>query len=69
MKTFGIVLIVVGLIMLFVPGIDFTTREKVIDAGPIQVSADKKNSVAWPTYAGGIVTAAGIAIVFLGRKK
>lgn len=69
MKTFGIILVIVGLAMLFVPGFDFTTREKVIDAGPIQVSADKKNEVAWPTYAGGIVTVAGIALIFLGKKK
>lgn len=69
MKTLGIVLIVVGIIMLFVPGIDFTTREKVIDAGPIQVSADKENNVNWPTYAGGIVTAAGLVLVFMSRKK
>lgn len=69
MKTFGIVLVVLGLVMLFVPGIVFTTKEKVIDAGPIQVSAEKENRIAWPTYAGGIVTVAGIALVFLGRRK
>ena len=69
MKTFGIVLIVVGIVMLFVPSIDFTTREKVIDAGPIQVSANKKNEIAWPTYAGGIVAAAGVVILVVGKKK
>lgn len=69
MKTFGIVLVVVGIVMLFVPSIDFTTREKVIDAGPIQVSADKKNEVAWPTYAGGIVAAVGVVMVLAAKKK
>lgn len=69
MRIFGIVLIVVGLIMLFVPGIDFTTREKVIDAGPIQVTADKKNEIGWPTYAGGVVAAAGLILVVISRKK
>lgn len=69
MRTFGIVLIIIGLIMLFVPGIDFTTKENVIDAGPIQVSADKKNEIGWPTYAGGIVAAIGLGLVIIGRKK
>ena len=69
MRTFGIVLIIIGLIMLFVPGIDFTTKEKVIDAGPIQVSADKKNEIGWPTYAGGVVAAVGLVLVVVGRKK
>lgn len=69
MRIFGIVLIIVGLIMLFVPGIDFTTKEKVIDAGPIQVTADKKNEIGWPTYAGGVVAAVGLVLVVVGRKK
>ncbi len=69
MKTFGIVLIVVGLIMLFVPGFDFITKEKVIDAGPIQVTADKKNEIGWPTYAGGVVAAIGVVLVFAAKKK
>lgn len=69
MKTFGIVLIVIGLIMLFVPGFDFITKEKVIDAGPIQVTADKKNEIGWPTYAGGVVAAIGVVLVFVAKKK
>lgn len=69
MKTFGIVLIVVGLIMLFIPGFDFITKEKVIDAGPIQVTADKKNEIGWPTYAGGVVAAIGVVLVFAAKKK
>ncbi|MFN3996227.1 hypothetical protein [Algoriphagus sp.] len=69
MRTFGIVLIVVGLIMLFVPGFDFITREKVIDAGPIQVTADKKNEIGWPTYAGGVVAAIGLVLVITAKKK
>lgn len=69
MRIFGIVLIIVGLIMLFVPEIDFTTKEKVIDAGPIQVTADKKNEIGWPTYAGGVVAAVGLVLVVVGRKK
>jgi hypothetical protein len=69
MRTFGIVLIVVGLIMLFVPGFDFITKEKVIDAGPIQVTANKKNEIGWPTYAGGVVAAIGVVLVFAAKKK
>lgn len=69
MRIFGIVLIVIGLIMLFVPGFDFTTREKVIDAGPIQVTADKKNEIGWPTYAGGVVAAVGLVLVVAAKKK
>lgn len=69
MRTLGIVLTVIGLIMLFVPGFDFITKEKVIDAGPIQVTADKKNEIGWPTYAGGVVAVIGVVLIFAAKKK
>lgn len=69
MRILGIVLLIAGIVMLFVPGISFTTKEKVIDAGPIELSADKKHDLSWPTYAGGIVSAAGLALVVFGKKK
>ncbi|WP_026952364.1 hypothetical protein [Algoriphagus mannitolivorans] len=69
MRTIGIILIIVGAAMFFLTGIDFTTKEKVIDAGPIQISAEKENRLEWPTYAGGIVIAAGIIMVLVGKKK
>lgn len=55
--------------MLFSNSISFTTKEKVIDAGPIQVSADKERTLDWPQYAGGIVAAAGVAIMIFAKKK
>jgi uncharacterized membrane protein HdeD (DUF308 family) len=69
MRTFGIILVIVGLAMLFVPGFDFISKEKVIDAGPIQVTADKKNEIGWPTYAGGVVAAIGVVLLVAGKKK
>lgn len=69
MKIFSIVLIVAGIFMLFSTSFSFTTKENVIDAGPIQVSADKKREVSWPTYAGGIVLAAGVIMLVVSQKK
>jgi hypothetical protein len=69
MRTLGIILIIAGIAMFFISGFDFTTKEKVIDAGPIQVTADKQNKVDWPSYAGGIVVVAGIVVLILGKKK
>jgi hypothetical protein len=55
--------------MLFFNSFSFTTKEKVVDAGPIQISADKENEVNWPSYAGGIVLAAGVVLLFVNQKK
>ncbi|WP_379091835.1 hypothetical protein [Pedobacter sp. UC225_65] len=67
-RSIGIILIVLGIVLLVWTGFTYTKKEKVIDAGPIQVSADKEKSVNWPPYAGGIVLIAGV-IVFLGSRK
>ena len=67
-KTIGIILIVLGIVLLIWTGFTYTKKEKVIDAGPIQVSADKEKSVNWPPYAGVIVLIAGV-IVFINTKK
>lgn len=69
MKIAGIILIVLGLFMLISPSLNFTTREKVIDAGPLQVSANKNREIKWPTYAGGVVLAGGIVLLIASRKK
>lgn len=67
-KSFGIGLIVLGIVLLIWTGFTYTKKEKVIDAGPIQISADREKSVNWPPYVGGIVLIAGV-IVFIGSNK
>lgn len=67
-RTTGIVLIILGVIMLVWTGFSYTKKEKVVDAGPIDISVDKEKSVNWPPYVGGIVLIAGV-IVFVGSKK
>ncbi len=69
MKIFSIVLIVIGILMLFSSSFSFTSKEKVIDAGPLQVSADKEREITWPTYAGGIIVAAGVVMLVVSNKK
>jgi len=67
-KSLGIVLIVLGIVLFIWTGFTYTKKEKIIDAGPIQVSADREKSVNWPPYVGGVVLVAGV-IIFLGSRK
>jgi len=68
MRNLGIVLIVIGLILTLVTGFKFFTKEKVIDIGKIEVSADKPHSVVWSPYLGiGIMVVGGI--IFIASRK
>jgi len=67
-KALGILLLVVGIVMLIWTGFTYTKKEKVIDAGPIQVSADREKTVMWPPYAGGILVVGGIILLLTAKK-
>ena len=68
-KSVGLVLVVLGAILLIWTGFTYTKKEKIIDAGPIQVSADREKSVNWPPYAGGVVLLSGVIILVSSKKK
>lgn len=68
-RTVGMILIVLGIVMLIWTGFTYTKKEKIIDAGPIQVSADKEKNVNWPPYLGGILLVGGIVIVASAKKS
>ena len=65
----GIILIALGIIALAYGGFTYTTREKVIDAGPLQVSADKQKTIALPPILGGICLVGGIVLVLAGNRR
>ena len=67
-KTLGIILTIVGAAMLIWGGFTYTKKEKLIDAGPIQISADRQQTVNWPPYVGGVVLIAGVALLLIGKK-
>lgn len=66
----GIVLIVLGLAALVFGGITYTSRETVIDIGPLQATADRERTLPLPPVAGVVAVAGGIALlVAAGRKR
>jgi hypothetical protein len=72
MKTYtlaGIILIVIGIASFAYQGITYTTREKVVDLGPIQVTADKTKTLPLPPIVGGIALVGGIVLLVVGSKK
>jgi uncharacterized membrane protein len=68
-RNLGIILIIIGAVMLIWTSFTYTKKEKVIDAGPLQVSVDRQKTVNWPPYLGAILLIGGIIIVVTGKKS
>lgn len=69
MKVFGTILVVIGIVMLIWTGFSFTRKEKVVDIGSLEISADKQEQVNWPPYVGGIILVAGVVLLVVGKKR
>ena len=64
-----IILIVMGILAFAYQGITFTTREKVVDLGPIHMTAEKTRTIPLPPIVGGIALVGGIVLLVMGKKK
>ena len=72
MKTttiLGIALILLGVVAFAYQGITYTTRENVIDLGPLQATVDKKETIPLPPLVGGLALVGGIALLIVGVRK
>ena len=65
----GILLILMGIVALSYDRITYTTKEKIIDIGPIQATADKEKSIPLPPLLGGLALVTGIGLVFIGYRN
>ena len=65
----GIALIVLGIVAFAYKGISYTSREKIIDIGPIQASADTQKTIPLSPLLGGLALVGGIVLVVVGAKK
>lgn len=59
----GIVLIAVGLVSFAYQGITYTSRETVVEVGPLKATADKQRTIPLPPILGGIALAGGLALL------
>jgi len=64
----GIVLIVLGVVALAYQGITYTSREKIINIGPIHATADTKKTIPISPILGGLALVGGIVMVGSGIR-
>ncbi len=69
MRTFGIILIVAGIMMFVFNGFNYQTEKRVADIGPVKIDKTENHYIGWPIYAGGVALLAGIAVLVAGKKK
>ena len=65
----GIILLVLGAVGLIFGGISYTSREKVVDLGGLQVTAETRKTVPIPLIIGGLALVGGIAAVVVASRK
>ncbi len=63
MKTPAIVLIVIGIAIVIWGVFGFTTREKVVDIGPIHASKETHHDLPYGTLAGGVIVLGGVLLL------
>lgn len=66
---FGIALILLGFVAFAYQGITYTTRDNILDIGPLQATVDKKETIPLPPVAGGIALAGGVFLLIMGARK
>jgi hypothetical protein len=68
-KVIGIALIVIGVIALVYEGITYTTREKIIDLGPLQAEVERKKTIPLSPVLGVAALAGGVVLLLVGRRS
>jgi hypothetical protein len=68
-RALAIVLIVVGAFMLATPMLSFTTSDKVVDLGPVEVTKQERHNVPISPLLGGAAVVIGIGLLVTAVKK
>ena len=68
-KIVGVALIALGLVALAYQGITYTSRETVIDIGPIHATADREKTLPLSPVLGVVAVAGGVVLLVAGMRK
>jgi uncharacterized membrane protein HdeD (DUF308 family) len=65
----GVLLIVLGLVALVYQSITYTSRETVIDIGPLHATAERERTLPLPPVLGVAAVAGGVMLLIAGLRK
>jgi len=69
MKSAGIVLAAIGIIMMLYTGFNYVTEKRVIDIGSLKVDKEQNHFVSWSPIVGGVLLVGGILLIVTNRGK
>jgi hypothetical protein len=64
-----VVLVLLGVVALVYQGVNYTTRETVIDIGPIRATADRGRTLPLPPVLGIVAIVGGVLLLVTGARK
>ncbi len=69
MKKAGIIILIIGLALTIFTTVTYFTREKVIDLGEIEITANKRHNLNWSPFVGLAVMAVGGVMILVPSKR
>ncbi len=67
-KTLGVVLAAIGILMIVYTGFSYVTKDKVVDLGPIEINAETNHPVQWSPIVGAVLLVGGLVVFATGKK-
>ena len=65
----SILMIILGVVALTYQGITYTTSEKAVDMGPIQITAERTHTLPLLPILGGIAIVGVVVLFFVSRRN
>ncbi len=65
----GLVLVILGVAGLIYEGVSYTSRETVLDIGPIQATAEETKTIPISPIASGAAIVVGLGLLVAGQRK
>jgi hypothetical protein len=68
MKKISLFIIAIGLLITVFTGFTYMTREKVVDIGELEITANKNHTLEWSPIAGVVMIVVGGGLYLFGSK-
>ena len=68
-RLLAIALIAIGIIAFAYQGITYTSRDRVVDLGPLHVTAERSHTLPLPPIVGAVALAGGLALLLMTSQK